>query len=240
MNGNKGQSFLVVYSGVLTVAVVAALLSGFASPERHPKFEAIDVERINIVEPDGTLRLAISNNQRLPGIIVHGHEYADEGRKANATAGMLFYDGDETESGGLIFGGQKAGDGTISRFGHLSFDRYDQDQILTMDAEDTGTATGQALAFLDQPTWSIEEYLQLLDRIKNLPPDQQQAEVQKFLQSHPLGARRAFFGRQADNSTALQLRDPAGNIRAQLVVGADGNPALQFLDAGGKVTHQYP
>lgn len=235
-----GQKLLAGYAGLLTLVVTVALLSGFTPLAGRPHFEEIDVQRINIVEPDGRLRMTISNNDRFPGIILHGHEYADQGRKNNGTAGVLFFDAEESESGGLIFGGLKDAQGQISRFGHLSFDQYDQDQMFTLDAEDNGQAHGAGMATLDQPSWPIEEYLQLLDCIKDLPPDQQQAAIQQFLQTHPLGARRTFLGRQADNSTALELRDSAGRVRAQMRVGADGAPVLQFLDENGQVTHQYP
>ena len=38
------------------------------------RFDEIDVHRVNVREPDGTLRLVISNDARLPGVIVRGKE----------------------------------------------------------------------------------------------------------------------------------------------------------------------
>jgi hypothetical protein len=38
----------------------------------------------------------------------------------------------------------------------------------------------------------------------------------------------------------LRLRDPEGRTRILLRVGADGTPAMQFLDASGKITHEWP
>jgi hypothetical protein len=62
------------------------------------------VERINVVEPDGTLRLAISNQTKFPGPIYHGKEYPHPDRK---TAGRLFFNDEGSENGGMIFGGAK-------------------------------------------------------------------------------------------------------------------------------------
>jgi hypothetical protein len=102
------------------------------SENRNPSFDTITVQRINVVEPDGTLRMVLTNNNRIPGVIVPGHEYADYGnRKPTTAAGILFYDAQATESGGLTFGGRKDSQtGRINRFGHLSFDRQTRTRCL--------------------------------------------------------------------------------------------------------------
>jgi hypothetical protein len=217
-----GQGFLVVYSGLLTAAVTVLFTSGFSSTEAggSQRFDTLTVQRINIVEPDGTLRMVLANNRRIPNIIIHGREYPDfNGRKASTAAGILFYDAQATESGGLTFGGRKDANGAISRFGHLSFDRYDQDQMFSIDATDDGTTHASSIRMIDQPNWPIQELLDLLERIQTLPPDQQQAEIAKFLETHPLGA---------GTRTILANDQQAGN------------PSLKFLDENGNVTHSYP
>src|SRR3982750_3341477 len=71
-----GQKFFAVYSGVLTAVLATVLLSGFDvdAQKKKPRFEEITVERINVVEPDGTLRLIISDKARAPGIYIKGKE----------------------------------------------------------------------------------------------------------------------------------------------------------------------
>jgi hypothetical protein len=64
---------------------------------------------LNVTEPDGTLRMVISNKDRLPPVIIKPIFYNDEG----------------TENGGLIFSGRKNEKGQIvDSGGSLSFDRY--------------------------------------------------------------------------------------------------------------------
>jgi hypothetical protein len=116
--------FLTIYSGVLTAVFAVTILGGFAGPAKKSTFEEIYVQRINIVEPDGTLRMVLSGKSRAPGLIVKGKEYPREDRK---TAGVLFFDDEGTEDGGLIFGGMKDKNGKVESWGHLSFDRYNQD-----------------------------------------------------------------------------------------------------------------
>lgn len=70
------------------------------------------MQRINVREPDGTL----------PGVIVRGKEQPPVDRPQ---AGMLFYNDEGTENGGLIFGGHQNANGEVIDSGvSLSFDRY--------------------------------------------------------------------------------------------------------------------
>jgi hypothetical protein len=124
-----GQRFLVVYSGLLTAAVCISMLSGFA---KNPitKIDELDVQRINVREPDGTLRMVISDSARLPGVIVKGKEQPKVDRPQ---AGMIFLNDEGSENGGLIFGGRrdKHGD-VVDSGGSLSFDRYNANQTVQL------------------------------------------------------------------------------------------------------------
>jgi len=244
----NGQKLLTAYAGVLSVGVTVLLLSGFTEDGTSPRFDTITVQRINVVEPDGKLRMVVSNNSRLPGIIMNGRDYGDfGGRKTNTTAGILFYDAHATESGGLTFGGRKDGQNDVPRFGHLSFDRHNQDQMLSIEARDDGTNYLAEIKMRDVPAWSLEEYLQLEKRIEGLPPEQQAEERRKFFESHPQAyAVRTLLSNQnypsspTNSSNMLHLHDPQGKVRARLGTQADGSPTLEFLDAAGNVTHHYP
>jgi hypothetical protein len=241
----NNQTFLTMYSGVLTLGLMVTVLSGFTSAPNSPAFDTITVQRINVVEPDGTLRMVITNNNRVPGIIFQGKEYPDfTNRKGSTTAGLYFYDAQATESGGLTFGGRGT---TVNRFGHLSFDRYNQDEMLTIDAKDDGTNNVASIAMLDQPNWSIKEYLDLRLSIQNLPPDQQQAAIDQFNQTHPAGvgprtvlSNQNFPSAPTLSENGLDLKDSAGKDRVNLEIDSSSTPFLQFLDPSGTVTNRYP
>src|SRR5580693_5901607 len=100
MNEQKGfgERFLVVYSGVLTLALGVIVFSGFRS-EKKASFDELTVQRINVVEPDGTLRLVISDKARYPGSFRKGKEYPRPDRKGN---GLLFMDDEGNEIGGQM------------------------------------------------------------------------------------------------------------------------------------------
>ena len=89
--------FLAIYSGVLTLSSRSSCSAAFAKPPDKQKFAEIDVERINVVEPDGTLRMVISNKSEFPGIIIKGKETPHPDRK---TAGMLFFNDEAPRTAG--------------------------------------------------------------------------------------------------------------------------------------------
>lgn len=93
----SGQRLLVIYSGLLTLVFAGTVLTGATSSTRRASFDEITVHRINLVEPDGTLRMVISDKARFPGAIFHGKEY----RHPRSAAGMLFFNDEGTEDGGL-------------------------------------------------------------------------------------------------------------------------------------------
>jgi hypothetical protein len=233
----SNQNFLVVYSGVLTLTFAIVILGGWAGERKKTSFEEIDVQRINLVEPDGTLRMIISDKALWPGIYLKGKEHPHPDRK---TAGMLFLNEEGTENGGLIFGGEKDKDGKISGHGHLSFDAYEQDQIFSIDAGQEDGKQSSAVTVVDRPDYPIGELIGVLDRIKDLPKDEQQAEITKFLASHPAPHSRLYLGRAGDKSVSLKLKDADGQDRIVIEVASDGSPAIRFLDGRGKVVSQLP
>jgi len=123
------QKLLLGYSVVMSTAFAAVLLIG-AKQHRTQAFDEIEVHRINVVEPDGTLRMVISNRDQLPGVIVKGKEQPKNDRPQ---AGMLFYNDEGSENGGLIFGGRKNDKGeVVDSGGSLSFDKYGANQIVQL------------------------------------------------------------------------------------------------------------
>jgi hypothetical protein len=103
----------VMYSTVMTTLLAAFTLAGSATArgqDRVQQFDEMDVHRINVREPDGTLRMVISNHARLPGVIVRGKENPPVDRPY---AGVLFYNDEGAENGGLVFGGHRNANGEV-------------------------------------------------------------------------------------------------------------------------------
>lgn len=200
---NIGQRSLVIYSCVLTGIFASMMLTGFTSFERT-SFDEITVHRLNVVEPDGTLRMVISNHAKLPGIIVHGKEQPF----ARPQAGMLFYNDEGSENGGLVFGGRRNARGeVVDSGGSLSFDKYGANQIVQLAGVDDKEDRFAGLIVTDSPAGT---------------------------EAH----RRIWVGRGEDGAATVALMDASGKKRILMEVRADGTPSLSFLDANGKVVNQ--
>ena len=190
--------------------------------------DVITAQRINIVEPDGTLRLVISCRDRFPGVIIHGNETQHPNR--NDVAGLIFYNDEATEEGGLLWNGVRTGDAAAGSV-HLSFDNYDQDQTLLVEAVDNGPDRRvQRVEFVDRPDWPLSDLVGLGEN-----------EALEFLSTHDVPARpRMRLAREEDASVGLTLRDQAGRPRIVLRVSADGVPSIEVLDHNGQVVAQLP
>ena len=64
----------LIYTWLAAITVFLGIIAwGQAGAERKvTEFAEIDVQRINIREPDGTLRMTISNTATAPGLIFKG------------------------------------------------------------------------------------------------------------------------------------------------------------------------
>ncbi len=141
------QNILIAYSAILSTTFAVVLLIG-AKSYRPQVFDEIQVHRIDVVEPDGTLRMVISNRDRLPGVIVKGQESSKVDRPE---AGMLFYNNEGAENGGLIFGGHRNEKGeVVDSGGSLTFDKYGASQIVQLAGVDDKDNKFAGLAVNDQ------------------------------------------------------------------------------------------
>ena len=232
----SSRRFLAVYSGVLTLVFAVTVLMGARSAAKGGEFDRITVHRIDVVEPDGTLRLATSNRAAFPGSYLHGKAISRADRRD--AAGLLFVNDEGTEDGGLIWGGVRDASGKPTSFGHLSFDQYDQDQTLSLGSSLDADGSRRASVTINDagPYLFTQEYFDDSLKWKTMPHGPARAaEYARLEKKYPGDVQRAFFGRANDDSVGVELSDARGKVRARLVVRADGEPALEFLDESGKV-----
>jgi hypothetical protein len=224
--------FLAIYSGAPTIVFAVVVLCG-ASMVRNPTFGIITARRINIVEPDGTVRLTVSNRADFPGAWNRHKEYPRSDR--TEAAGMLFMSEEGTEQGGLIWGAGQLPDGTIETHGHLSLDQYEENQVFAIDAGQEGRDKFSLITIADQGDYPIAEKRTANEAIQKLPANQHDEAWSKFFATHKHDVKRLVMGRSQDGSVGFTLRDANGRVRLTLVVQADGKPSLNLLDESGKV-----
>jgi len=227
---------LKAYAFVVTVLLGALTFAGFSQGNQKNKFAEIDVERINIVDKDGKLKMVISNSERQhPGVI--------DGRTLSRTrpAGMLFFNEKGDECGGLSFNGDQK-DGKASAGALLAFDRFLQDQTVAIQYGENNGQYSAGLRVWDRPDSSLGEVVDKLQTIQKMSegPEKTQA-MQKLREASSAGAaQRVFVGKTREKAAALMLSDAQGRPRAQLIVDAQGAARLEFLDEKGGVVHSIP
>ncbi|MEU7004549.1 hypothetical protein [Nonomuraea sp. NPDC046570] len=221
--------------GAVAAAVAGGVvLSGSGEAVAHGKttFGEIDVQRINVVEADGKPRLVLSNKAKSPGAVVNGVDLGNAGTRA----GMIFYNGEGDESGGI---GTDSGvtDGKPWAFGQLAFDQHKQDQTLVLRyVEQEQGKRGVGLAVNDRPDVPLSDMFEEYKKIEQMSPGPEQDQAMAAFKAKYPSPQRAFLGKNTDKSSALVLADGKGTPRMVLRVDEDGHPQIQFLNAKGKIT----
>lgn len=231
-----------------SVMALGLLLFGFAAFKSTDKqrFREIDVERINVIEADGTVKMVITNVERFPaGKDTINNRPTNVGRKKRA--GMLFFNEDGIECGGLIYDGQKKENGHSAGLS-LTYDQYDGDQVMQLLLEDYKQGDERmvagSLVFNDRAVNETQEsQSRILEELGELRKKDVAAYRKKYAEYESKGligvAPRIMLGK-ARESSGLYLFDTKGRPKAMFYVDNDNNARLDFYDDKGKVSHSFP
>ena len=226
---------LTVYC-LLTVPVLVMLaFAGFAQKSR---FGEIDVQRINVVEPNGTTRMVISNKTRSPDAVLGGKTFK---RQGGNSAGLIFYNEEGDEDGGLVFSGATR-NGRYEAGGALLFDQYHQDQVVGIQYSDDNGSRSAGLQVWDRSDIPAAETLERGQAIARMPEGPEKIAARERLRASGAwhAPVRVFVGRDRSKSAVVDLTDPTGSTRARLLVDSLGAARLEFLDASGRVVYVVP
>jgi len=230
------------YALVVTVLLGTISLTAFRQSTQKQRFTEIDVERINVVEKNGNLRMVIANRERSIGPIYKGKPF---GYAGGSRPGIIFFNDEGTENGGLTFTGQRNPDGTFRASSGFSFDQFNQDQVLYLQYNDDNGRRNMGLTVADRADLDIYDLVAERDSIRRAHPEgpARTAALQKWAEPRngvPLFAQRVYVGRDASKAAIVNLSDRNGKTRIRLMVDSLGTPSLEFLDETGRVTSRLP
>jgi len=200
------------------------------------------VERLKIIDSCGNTLMVLANGTRLPGAAFSRREYPQSFVGRGRCAGILFYNEEGDEVGGLLFEGRRQ-DSLGRAFGHFSFDQWKQSQVVAMQYQDNGSTRSAGVRIWDRPTNApLEDQFALAQQWLTMPSgpardsvDRERLRARKRVE----GKQRVFIGSQ-DRVAKVELCDAEGRLRARLFVDSLGTSRLEFLDGNGKVTSTYP
>lgn len=202
---------LRLYAAALTLAFVAVLLTAFKAPDAH--FQRLSVERLDIVDADGTPRVVLANQQRFPPPMLNGETF----KRAVTPAGLVFYDRKGNEVGGLALTDVEAG-----KISALAFDNPNMDAIGLMTRIG---ADGEPISSGLQINQAVPSHVKVLDAAR-------QATRRIAIQNEHNDAEILLA--DASGKDRIRLRvDRAGDARIE-VLDADGRVVFSAPEAGAK------
>ena len=237
MNRVRHEPLIRRICNVLSLVVLAGFsVAAFRQGEAPRRFGEITVERINVVDANGALRLVISNQDRM-------HPGAIDGKtidRPRPVAGLLFFNERGDDVGGLTFTGKEVAGRPHANAG-IMFDQFRQDQTIGFsysERDGQRTAGFQVWDRSDRPLSELVEALNAANRLSD--PVAREAAIKAARAAAPAAPRRVFLGKMPDRSASLVLTDADGKPRLTLTVDAAGDPRIEFLDIDGKVTARIP
>jgi hypothetical protein len=243
---NRELAFLRTFAAVTAIGVIILTLSAFKK-SGNQRFGEIDVERINIVEKDGTVKMVITNVEHFP----NGTDKINK-RSTNADrkkrSGMLFFNEDGIEAGGFIYDGKKNENGHSAGLS-LTYDQYDGDQVMQLLTQDVGKGdkrfVSSTLAFNDRPSKESQlktmEIMKELEELRKKDPKVMEEKYKEYeAQGLVGGVPRVMLGKSRNQNNGLFLFDDKGMPRAMFYVDKENNAKLDFFDDKGNTIASFP
>ena len=228
----KRLRFLEIYAALSLIVFSVPAFTAFTQSKQ--KFSEITVERLNVADKNGQLRMVMANAERMPDPIINGKSF-----KTERPPGMIFYNGLGDEDGGLIFGAVAAKE-KYGAYAGLLFDQYKQTQIIGLIYNDHSGSRQAGLNIWDRPETPLSDLLTRREEIEKMPEGTEKTEARNKLKEAEFSPTRVFVGKNKESEAKVALYDAKGKARINMSVSADGAPKLDFLDENGKVIYSLP
>lgn len=246
MTLSSKKTQLLVISHVCTWAFLIVLTFLYSNHSDIHTADLITAKRIDIVNDDGTTVMAIANKQRIAAPRMNGKEYPVEMIERQHFAGFIFFNEEGDEIGGLLFNGTKLSDGRKFGAGHLSFDRYQDNQVINLEhKENIHGLVKSGLTIYDRTgNGAFGKNLDLMHEYhyQSITKERKQEiinEIRQMKANGDLGYERLFIGSE-NNTPQLSMKDAMGNQRVKLFIDSSNVAQLQFYDTKGHLIDYFP
>jgi hypothetical protein len=231
----------------ICVVVLFALVALLCTNIFHPllkvqRFNLIEAQRVNILE-NGIIKAALSNSAGF-------NEFGRAQRGGVTFSGLMFYNEEGQEEGGLVYSGKGAPGGQDADV-TLTMDQYRQDQNVYLHHEEHKDAQNlrveDGLSINARPDWSgVKEEYKIYGELDQLSPEQRDDLRLKSLQEGKISSNRLFFGVKRGikgnapyDDTGIFIKNKWGRTAIKLYVDNDNKPHFEVYDPLGKtVTYE--
>jgi len=188
--------------------------------------------------------MVLSNKSRSPEVLAYGKGLTPA-IPGGERPGLIFFNDEGTENGGLVFSGSKDSTGVYNASGHFSFDQYNQNQVIYMQYTDNNGSQSTGLHIDDwQTSPDFWDWRAKYKQAQKLPDGIEKKALLKKLMEPKEGqkavAQRVFVGKDIEKTAMVTLADRMGKPRLQLTVDSNGIAKLNFLDQKGNITYSLP
>lgn len=214
---------LKLYAVVSTSLALILSVSAFTKADSSGRFTELTVTRLNVVDSTGKTRV----------ILAGGYP-----PRRSALAGLLFMNEDGQEAGGLVYQGSRDSKGNIRAGAILTFDQYQNDQILALSYDHSDNQKRQGLTIQDRPDSLSDLVKEAYRAIEGATTAAMRDSLRRYYQTRippeNFLSRRLFVGRDYSRASLVTLSDVAGRPRLRLQVDSLGAASITFLDATGR------
>jgi hypothetical protein len=226
---------LQAYAAVTFVIAAFLSVTAFTQSTATQRIDELTVQRLNVVDANGTLRFVLSNKDKMHPGVMDGVTI----NRPRPVAGMLFFNDEGDEVGGLTYTGTDD-NGRRANAG-IMFDQLKQDQTIGISYSENNGQRSAGLQVWDRSEQPLSDVIRALNQANALPEGpERDAAVKAVRAKAPAGPRRLFAGKNSDKSATVALADGQGRPRLILRVAEDGASSIEFLDASGKPVQRIP
>jgi len=223
---------------VLFASTVLLGINVFHPLLQQQRFRVIEAERLNIREKSGILKAALSNSAGF-----NEFQRAERGRVT--FSGLMFYNEEGQEEGGLVYSGKAVPGGQAADV-TLTMDQYRQDQNVYLHHEEQKDPQSlrieDGLSINARPDWTgVKEEYSIFSEMEKLSPEQRDELRLKSLQAGKISSNRLFFGVKrgvkdnvAYDETGVFIKNKWGCNAIKLYVDNDNKPHFEVYDELGK------
>ena len=226
---------LQVYAAISVALAALMSVAAFTQQNSTQRIDELTVQRLNVVDANGTLRFVLSNKDRMHPGVMDGVTI----NRPRPVAGMLFFNDEGDEVGGLTYSGTDD-NGRRANAG-IMFDQLKQDQTVGISYSENNGQRSAGLQVWDRSEAPLSNLIRALNDANALPEGpQRDAAIKAARAKAPAGPRRVFVGKNTDKASTVSLADGQGQPRLVLRVNEDGASSIEFLDVNGKTTQRFP
>lgn len=216
-------------------AIMFTTLNSFRLQKQIENFDEINVQRINVVEKDGTIRMVISNKALQHSGRMDGKNW----EKRERQAGMIFFNDEGDECGGLVYEAKNQKTGKLSGMS-MTMDRYKDDQVLQiLNSENINEGkimSQRGFIVSDFPSnSSVTARNAAIAAAEKIADEKRRKETIRKIYREQGSKGLLFLGKTAGNSQGLFLNDQHGNPKLMVYVNDKGEPKIQTFNEKGEM-----